>query len=204
MITAIVLAAGESKRMGAQKALLAYGETSVIEHIVAALDDGGVDDVIVVTGFQPDRIANVLSGGRARTAFNPNYAEGMLSSVRCGLRTAAPESDAFLIALGDQPSIRLGVVKAIVDEFKKRSVAGDFILVPAYDGRRGHPMLFSAAFRQDVLTRFDDVGLRGLLAAHPEAVQELPADSDAVLRDMDNPTDYASELDALDESRRST
>jgi molybdenum cofactor cytidylyltransferase len=118
----------------------------------------------------------------------------MLSSVRCGLRALPPDCEAVLIALGDQPSITADLVARIVHAFY---ASGRGIIVPVHGGKRGHPLLFSARYSQEVLTRYDDLGLRGLLRAHPEDVFELPADSASVLSDMDYPEDYQREQDRL-------
>ena len=188
--------------MGAQKVLLPYGGRTVVEHIVHALEKGGADEVIVVTGHQGDRVASTLQSMRVRIAFNEVYPAGMLSSVRCGVRAASARTQAFLIALGDQPSIRTDVVKKLIAEFKNHKGHSGIILVPTHDGRRGHPMMFTRHFRDQVLSRFDDVGLRGLLDAYSEAIRELPMEQAEILRDMDSPEEYASELDALERRRR--
>ncbi len=197
MITAIVLSAGQARRMGAQKVLLPYGETTVIEHITAAIKAGGADEIIAVTGHEGDRVARALSGSGVRIAYNEDYHGGMLGSVRCGIRAASAGSEAFLIAVGDQPSIRADVVRLLLDTFASMQEGPGTIVVPTYSGKRGHPVIFSSCFRQEVLTRFDDVGLRGLLHAHPDAVREVPMETSGILRDMNVPEDYKKELDEL-------
>ena len=192
MICAIVLAAGRSRRMGTQKLLLPFAGTTVIGHVVDELLAASVEEVHVVAGLRAGRIAAELAGRRVHLVTNPDPEAGMLSSVRCGLRALPPECTAALVALGDQPSI----TSATVDDMVRAFAAADRgILVPVHSGRRGHPLMFAAAYRDEVLTRFDDVGLRGLLRAHPDDVLEWPANSPAVLSDMDRPADYQRELD---------
>lgn len=198
-VTAVILAAGESRRMGTQKVLLPYGETTVLGHIIGALKEGGVSDVVVVTGHKPDPVREAAQQAGARVAHNDAYKEGMLSSVRCGLR-ASDDAEAHLIALGDQPSIRASAVQRVREEFHNRR-GKDVIVVPATGGKRGHPLLFSAAFRDEVLNDFDDVGLRGLLQRHPDAIAEAQIDDDGVLRDMDYPEDYQRELTEFDRTQ---
>ena len=130
MITAIILSAGQGRRMGTQKVLLPYGGKTIIEHIVGALQNGGADQVIAVTGYQADRVASALQNTAARIAFNEDYRAGMLSSVRCGIRAASTETAAFLIALGDQPAIRSGVVRKLVHEFEAQERNAGTILIP--------------------------------------------------------------------------
>lgn len=194
MISAIVLAAGQSLRMGAQKVLLPWGESTVIEHIVNVLNRGGVHEVVAVTGHQSDQVASVLRETGVKIVRNEHYLAGMLSSVRCGIIAASPDTQAYIVALGDQPSIRASVVAALIAAFMVEPAGQSVILVPTLDGHRGHPLLFSQHFREEVLQRFDDSGLRGLLDAHPEVIREISVDSSGILRDIDTPEDYQLEL----------
>ena len=194
MISAIVLAAGQSIRMGAQKVLLPYGKSTVIEHIVNVLNKGGVDEVVAVTGHQSENVAAALRSTAVKIANNEQHLSGMLSSVRCGIRAASADAQAYLVALGDQPSIRVSVVAALISAFAEEQTDQGLILIPTFDHHRGHPLLISSHFREDVLLRFDETGLRGLLAAYPEHIREISADESGILRDMDYPEDYEFEL----------
>lgn len=197
MITAIILSAGQARRMGTQKVLLPFGGKTVIEHIVCAIEKGGVEEIMVVTGYEGDRVASALQNTGAQIVFNKEYLTGMLSSVRCGIIAAEDESDAFLIVLGDQPSIRSDIVAKLINEFRICKEKLGVILVPTFDGCRGHPIIVSRHFRDEILDGFDDVGLRGLLAGFSHLVREIPVDQPEILRDMDDREDYANELDAL-------
>ncbi len=205
MICSIILAAGQSKRMGAQKLLLPFDGGTVIGRIAGELSRSPVARILVVLGADAARVVAALENesvlhntGRTRDFFgfvtNPDPAGDMLSSVRCGLRALPPECEAVLVALGDQPAITADLIVRIVHAFY---VSGRGIIVPVYGGKRGHPLLFSARYSQEVLTSYDDLGLRGLLQAHPEDVFELSADSASVLSDMDYPEDYQREQDRL-------
>ena len=197
VIGAIVLAAGESRRMGRHKMLLPYEGVTVVEHVVNRLCESGVEAVLVVAGHRAELVIEALRGTSARTVTNPDFKEGMLSSVRCGLR-AAPESwDAVLIALGDQPTIRKETVDSVIAAYSGGSAS---IVVPTCDGKRGHPLLFSMVHRDEVLEGFDDTGLRGLLQAHGEDVLEVAVDSVTVLEDLDYPEDYRAALDKLEDA----
>lgn len=191
MICAIVLAAGLSRRMGAQKVLLPFGGKTVIAHIVDQLLASAVDEVYVVTGHQGERVGGALSGRPVSIVNNPDYESGMLSSVRCGLRALPRQCRAVLVVLGDQPSVTSQLVDLMLQSFDATEKR---ILVPFYDGRRGHPILFSELYREEILTHYDDVGLRGLLHAHPDEVFELTVSTPCVLSDMDYPEDYQREL----------
>ena len=195
MISAIVTAAGQSRRMGVQKHLLPFGTTTVIGHIVDQLFQGGIGDICVVVGHQANRIVEALSGRPARIVHNPDYRQTeMLASVRCGLRALPQTCEAILVALGDQPAINAELVRAMTESF---STVGLGIVVPVHGGKRGHPLLFARRYCSEILSGYDEVGLRGLLAAHPKDVFELCVPTSLVLSDMDFPEDYRRELDRL-------
>lgn len=193
-VCAIVLAAGESHRMGQQKLLLPYGGKPVIRHVVDEVVAAGATRTIVVTGFDHERIIDALTDTPAEFTRNTEFAQGMLSSVRCGLRHATNNSRGYMIALGDQPSITASVVQAVLAAFAARLSA---IVVPSHNGRQGHPIIIPSRFHEDILSKYDDTGLRGLLRAHPDAINYLDIGNDAVLRDIDFPEDYARELELL-------
>jgi molybdenum cofactor cytidylyltransferase len=195
MIHAVVLAAGLSSRMGSQKVVLPYGGSTVVGHIADELLAGAVDSVLVVVGHEAERVREALGDRRVTVVENPDYRAGMLSSVRCGLRALPDGCEAVLLALGDQPA----VTSELVDEMiRSHTATGKGIVVPVCDGKRGHPLLFSIRYRDEVLSRFDDVGLRGLLGAHPGDVFELTTPNSAILSDMDRPEDYERALARLE------
>ncbi|MFH1716223.1 MAG: nucleotidyltransferase family protein [Planctomycetota bacterium] len=199
MICAVVLAAGLSRRMGVQKLLLPFGGKTVVAHIVDQLLASCVDEVHVVVGHQGRQVSAELSGRKVTIIENPDYESGMLSSARCGLAHLPQQCSAILVALGDQPSITSQLIDKMLLTFK---AAEKRILVPLYNGRRGHPLLFSQIYRDEILANYDDVGLRGLLHAHPEDVFELAVSSSAVLSDMDCPEDYRRELERIEEQAK--
>ena len=191
---AIVLAAGASRRMGRQKVLLPFAGSTVIEHIVGELRAGGVTDVVVVTGKDPDRVEAQLANANVRFAHNADFESGMLSSVRVGLQSVGDNWDGVCIALGDQPSIRGETVKMLLDAFD-----GTSIVRPTFDGRGGHPIVIGRGYFDEVLTDFDDVGLRGLFDRRRDSVVSVPIGHEGVLRDMDYPEDYVRELQIWEE-----
>jgi molybdenum cofactor cytidylyltransferase len=190
-VGAIVLAAGNSRRMGTQKLLLPYAGTTVIRHIVDRVAASSVDRIIVVAGRDADAVRAATGGSRATVVVNETLDGDMLSSVRCGLRALPAECQAAIVVLGDQPSITAELVNQLVDA---SAASGRGIVVPAYRGRRGHPLLFSMEYRTEVLTGYDAVGLKGLLEAHADDVFELAVADDGVVTDMDVPDDYKAAL----------
>lgn len=197
MICAIVLAAGESRRMGSQKLLLPFGGKTVIAHVVDELLRSALDAVYVVVGHEGNRISEELSRRPVTIVTNPDYKLGMLSSVRCGLQALPPQCETVLVALGDQPAITSELVNNMVQSF---STTDRGILVPLYRGKRGHPILFSVHYRNEIMTCFHNVGLRGLLQAHPDDIFELSVSTPVVLSDMDRPEDYGRELASFEEN----
>lgn len=193
MICAIVLAAGRSRRMGTQKMLLPFAGTTVIGHVVDELCRSAVDEVIVVVGREGKLIAAELAGRPVAVATNRNYGAGMLSSVRCGLGAVSRECTAVMVALGDQPAVSSALVDRMIQAFDSTDKG---IIVPVHEGRRGHPLLVAARYFDEILTQFDNIGLRALARAHPGDVLELTIGSDAVLSDMDTPEDYRRQVEA--------
>ena len=191
MICAVVLAAGLSRRMGVQKLLLPFGGKTVILHIVDQLLASNVDKVHVVVGHKAESISAELSCRSIYIVNNPNYKSGMLSSVRCGLQNLPENCRAVLVVLGDQPSITTELIDQMLNTFGTTEKS---ILVPLYQGKRGHPFLFSTQYRDEILTQYDDVGLRGVLYCHPDDIHELAVSDYSVLCDMDYPEDYRREL----------
>ena len=195
MICAIVLAAGQSKRMGAQKLLLPWGGTTIISHIVDQLLQTALDRIVLVTGYDEALVSTELSGQSVILVHNPHYRSGMLSSVRCGIKALPSDCHAALVTLGDQPMISSPLIDQMITAFDPQDKQ---ILVPLYQGQRGHPLLFSRCYFSEVLTQFDNVGLRGLLQVHAQDILELKVSTPSVLGDIDHPEDYERERRLFD------
>jgi molybdenum cofactor cytidylyltransferase len=196
VIAAIVPAAGLSRRMGngVQKLLLPLGEKPVIAHVVDQLLRV-VDVIVVVTRSGDSAIATALADRPIHFAENAQQDGDMLSSIRAGLRALPSTCSGVLVAPADLPNVPACLLRRLIDAF---SATPESIIVPVHDSRRGHPILFPADLRSEVLCRFDGLGLRGLLQALPEKVIEVRVESSAVVEDIDEPNDY---LRALTESR---
>jgi molybdenum cofactor cytidylyltransferase len=150
--------------------------------------------VLVVLGHRSEEIAASLEGTGAEPVVNPRYTEGMLTSVQAGAAAAPPDAGWFVIALGDQPSLRPETVARLLDAAR----AGPHgIVVPSYGGRRGHPLALHARFRDEILALDPEAGLRELLRRHPDDIRHVDVPTDAVLHDIDTPEDYQRELARL-------
>jgi molybdenum cofactor cytidylyltransferase len=187
MIYAMILAAGRSRRMGAQKLLLPLGDRTVIARIVDEALRSPVDRVFVIVGPGENDVIKALSDKRVDFVINPDVEGEMLSSVRCGLHAMPDDCTAAIVVLGDQPGIAADVIALLVETFQS---SGRGIVVPIHGGRRGHPLLISMCYRDEILNCYQDVGLRGLLRAHPEDVFEVEIAAPEVIEDMDVPEDY--------------
>ena len=199
MICAIVLAAGRSQRMGRQKLLLRLGDKPVIAHVVdTLLHSKIIEQVFVVVGRDETRIRQSLKGRDVRFV-TPGQTNDMLASVRAAIRALPQACDAIFVALGDQPGLRVRLLKRMTAAFTttRRS-----IIVPFYRGQYGHPLLFSARYRKEILSRYDDTGLRGLRHAHPDEVCVVKTTVSAVLEDLDTPADYRRQLRRFSRTRR--
>lgn len=190
-VVGVVLAAGESRRMGRLKALLPFGPHTVIEHVLQPLLQADLAAVTVVLGHRAADIAAVLAGLPVQLLHNPQYQHGMTTSVQVALRDITPVPDAYLLALVDQPHLHLEIIQQLLASFAHTRKG---FVIPTYEGKRGHPIILSAAYRQDVLALGLDQGLNVVTRGHPEDTLEVPVSSDDILRDMDYPQEYAAEL----------
>ena len=187
MISAVILAAGRSRRMGAPKLLLPLGGRPVIEHVADAVLASSVHDTWVVVSPESAGIRQALGGRGVQFVSNPYPEEGMLSSVRCGLRAVSRPSEAILVLLGDQPGLTAAIIERLIAVYR---TAGKGLVLPTHGGRRGHPLLLDFRYRDEILSGYERTGLRGLLEAHLDAVAEVEMPMPAVLEDMDTPEDY--------------
>lgn len=190
MIWSVILAAGESRRMGAPKMLLPFRGRTVIETVVRTAAASRTDGTLVVVGARGPEIARSLDLCAVRIVRNPAFRDGMLSSVQAAVRALPPEAEAAVIMLGDQPSIPAAVVDRLI---AARAAGRAGIVLPAFRGRRGHPVLIDLKHRSEILALPPGSGLRDLVRAHPDDVLEVPVRTSAVLRDMDLPEDYRRE-----------
>ncbi len=185
MIAAIVLAAGQSRRMGQNKLFLPYGTSTVIDTIITEVA-ACVRDIVVVTGHQADRVAKHLTAYPVRCVFNPAYAQAeMLVSIQAGLRSLPDTITAALIVLGDQPRLRREIVQRVID-----AAEPDTLIVPSFQMKRGHPILIPRSLWPSILALPPEASLRDVIRAHADHMRYIVFDDDSVLRDIDTPEDY--------------
>ncbi len=182
MISAVVLAAGSSSRMGETKPLLPLDGRPLLEHVLAALRSSRVDDIVVVLGRDADRVRESVSLDGARSIVNDAYAEGMSTSLRAGIRAANPRTDGFLIVLGDQPFVSSSTFDALIE---KQGGSGAKILIPTFEGRRGNPVLLDRSVSGDASTITGDQGCRAIFDHYPDRILEVPVGDPGILVDLD-------------------
>ena len=187
MIAAVVLAAGLSRRMGRPKLLLDLGGAAVIRVSVERILAAGIDEVVVVTPPDAAGLAAALDGLAVRYAVNADPAAGQATSIVAGIRALAPETDAALIALGDQPTLPADVIPALV---RARAETGRPIAAPVYRGERGNPVLFAASVFPELCALSGDRGARGVIERDAARVALVPFDV-PMPPDLDTPDDYA-------------
>ena len=191
MIWALILAAGESKRMGKPKLLLPFGEKTIIETVIGNVVKSKVDKVFVVLGSGWKKIEKKIRDYPVKIIVNPHYERGMLSSVQEGFQALPQDTQAVLVVLGDQPAVSSDIINKIIDAFKKTRKG---IVVPVYKGNRGHPVLMDMKYRDEVEKLSPEVGLRGIVYNHPEDVLEVEVATPSILKDIDNAGNYKREL----------
>lgn len=193
MISAIVLAAGESKRMGRTKQLLDWEGRTILQRVLENLGRSRVDEVILVLGHEAERILQTLDTHKVKVVINENYKEGMITSIQQGLINLNEKVEAFFIVLADQPAVGPEIFDRLIDEFRQVSPQKGIVL-PAFHGRKGHPALFGEKYKKEALHIEGDVGFRQVLQEHPEEILTVEMDTDSILQDIDTPDDYQKQL----------
>ena len=195
MISAILLAAGQSRRMGQPKLLLPWGKVPILEHVVSIFAQAGIEDILVITGGAHEQIQEIIlkcsEEYPVRCVYNRDYENGeMLSSIQWGLRDLDGQvAAAAMIGLGDQPQVQTGTVRAVREAFMQMERP---LVVPSYGKRRGHPWLVARPLWNELLEISPIQTARDFLNAHAHEIDYLAIESPSILADLDTPEDYRS------------
>ncbi len=189
MIEAIVLAAGESRRMEKPKPLLRFGSATFLEQIISVLRRSTVDRITVVLGAKAEMIADSVDLSKARVVVNTDYRQGQLSSLIAGLKKTPADTEAIVLCLVDNPLITPEIVDRIIEVFKQTQSP---IVLPTFGGKRGHPALFSKLLFDDLRNAPTDMGARHVVHAHEDRIVEVEMSDDTILAKIDTPEEYRS------------
>jgi molybdenum cofactor cytidylyltransferase len=173
--------------MGDFKQLLTLHDKTFVEHCVDNLLASSASEVIVVTGYRSEDVKSVLGDRPIRFADNPDYSSGMSSSVKRGFLEVGADSEGVLVALADQPLIEAGVFNLVIDLFGRMR---PLVVLPVYDGRNGHPVVFDSSLRAEVLSMNPEEGLRSVVHSHASDVLRVDVSTSSVITDFDFPEDY--------------
>ncbi|MCB1742021.1 MAG: NTP transferase domain-containing protein, partial [Gammaproteobacteria bacterium] len=185
-VAAVVLAAGQSRRMGIRNKLLEPVDGKpMLLHVLDTLAASAVDEVVVVTGHEAERVTELLGDRKLRVVHNPAYAEGLSTSLCAGLASLSDDVDAALVVLGDMPRLGAGEVDKLIAAFDPDE--GRRICVPTVDGKRGNPVLWGREFFAQILQVRGDTGARHLIGEHDEVVCEVEMSGVGTLLDVDTP-----------------
>jgi molybdenum cofactor cytidylyltransferase len=184
---AIILAAGSSRRMGTQKLIMPFGQSTIIETVIDNILNSGVHHILVVLGADHEKIRKAIGNKPVQFCHNQEHEKGMLSSVVCGIRNLPADAGAALIFLGDQPGIPPAIINAVLAAYDEELKG---IVIPVHQHRRGHPLLVDMKYRKQVESLDLEEGLRKLRHLFPEDVLELEVDEAGILIDIDTREDY--------------
>jgi molybdenum cofactor cytidylyltransferase len=183
MLSAIVLAAGKSERMGRPKALLPIGGRTFLENILDAISHTSIEDVFVVVGHHRKEIEERVA--LSSVVFNPDYEQGMITSFQAGIRALSWDASGAFLFLVDHPLVEAKTVEAMIEE-----LAPNRIVLPTFEGRRGHPVLFASEILQEILDLPPAQGANMVVRKNPARVIEVPVNAPGILVDIDTPEDF--------------
>lgn len=190
-ISAVLLAAGESRRMGeANKLELDVGCVSLLRRTARTLLASRLQEIVVVLGHEAAKTRPLLEGLPLQIVFNDVYRDGQMTSVYKGMESLSRPCDGVMICLSDQPLLEPADINALIDAFGKRSRGS--VLVPTHQGKRGNPIILAHQHREAILSGNRNLGCKRLIEKNPDVVTTIEMNTNHVVVDLDTPRDYAS------------
>jgi molybdenum cofactor cytidylyltransferase len=186
-IAGIILAAGEGKRIGGNKALLKIGDLSFLEIIAAALKNCQCDPIVAVLGAEADAVKNMCVQLKIGAVVNENWQIGQFSSLRKGLRAIRNDTMGAMIALVDHPMVSQNVYDLLCHMFSENPTR---IIIPIYDGRRGHPIIIPHSLLGVILRTRDEYNMKDIIREHSDLIIEQLVNDNGIRRDIDTDEDY--------------
>jgi molybdenum cofactor cytidylyltransferase len=189
-VSAVILAAGSSTRMGKAKQLLPLGDSTVLERTIANVRGAEVNEVVLVLGASAEAIRRqlpiaLLKG--LKLVVNEEYQDGMSTSLRAGISALDHRSEAALIILGDQPFIRAQTMDEVLRAYRRNHAQ---IVIPSFQGSRGNPVLLDRSVFSEVMALEGDIGCRAIFGNHLEGIAKVEVEDEGILLDIDGPDDY--------------
>lgn len=184
MLAAVILTGGESRRMGSAKALLPYQGRPFLEHLLEVSQHPKIGARRVVLGAHAEAISQSVKLDPAEVVVNAEWEKGQLSSIQAAVRKLPAGTDGMLLFLVDHPLVSEDLVGQLIEKFY---TSRTLIVVPTYQGRRGHPVIFSAALYEELLAAPPEVGARAVVWAHANEIAEVPTDEEGVVLNLNDP-----------------
>ncbi len=184
MVGAVILSGGASSRMGSPKALLPYQGRPFLAHLLDVVQNPRIGARRVVLGAHADPIAKAIPLDPSEIVINKEWEKGQLSSIRAGLRSLPPGTDGMLLCLIDHPLISGNLVNGLLEHFYATRAP---IVLPVYEGKRGHPVIFSAELYGELESAPDEVGARSVVWAHAKEVSEYPTQEQGCIVNLNDP-----------------
>lgn len=184
MVSAIIMASGESKRMGENKLLLEYKGKKIIEYVLDKVSSCDFNNILVVCNNE--EIIKICSDRNISTIYNSEWKKGQSESIKIGIKNS-PKSEGYAFFTADQPLINVETINLLLNEFNNNK---EYIIVPNYNGKRGTPVIFSDKFKENLLELEGDVGGRVIINENPSYTRFINVENEFILWDIDTKADY--------------
>ena len=184
MLAAVILSGGASRRMGSPKALLPYQGRPFLEHLLEITNHPSIGVRRVVLGADAQAISAEISLNREEVVINSGWERGQLSSIQAAIRSLPQGTDGLLLCPVDHPLISAALVGELIDAFEK---TGSAVVVPLYEGRRGHPVIFASRLYEELLLAPEDKGARAVVWAHANEISGVPTNEEGCVLNLNDP-----------------
>jgi len=192
MLTAVILAAGESKRMGSPKALLLYDSRTFLEHLMDITRHPKIGTQLIVLGAGAEEITKQVGLNPAMTVVNPDWQSGQLSSIKAAIKSiGSKQTGGLLLCLVDHPLITSALVNELVETFYSEKKP---IVIPTFHGKRGHPVIFARKLFDELLAAPDETGARSVVWKHANEVCEVSTTEEGVVLNLNDPETFRSAI----------
>lgn len=198
MLAAVILAAGESRRMGTPKAILPFptdeatpGKITFLEHLLEVARHPKVGELRVVLGAHAEKVCGRIHLDPAAVVINPDWQRGQLTSIQAAIRSLPPSVDGIILLLVDHPLISQNLVGHLIEAFRRFKAP---VVIPTHEGKRGHPAIFASRLFPELLAAPENVGARAVVWAHQNEVIEVPTEEEGVVLNLNDPEAFRKAL----------